>query len=49
MLVSFTCCLFWSLEYGILVGALVQVVVILYHIARPKITARSEKVGIKNY
>ncbi len=45
MFVSFMCCLFWSLEYGILVGAAVQILIILYHTARPKITVRQELVS----
>ena len=34
---TFICCLFWALEYGILVGVGIQVLLILYHAARPNI------------
>merc|ERR1739845_201677 len=35
--VTFICCLFWKLEYGIIVGAGVQCIFILYSSARPNI------------
>jgi sodium-independent sulfate anion transporter 11 len=34
---TFLTCLFWALEYGIMVGVGIQVLVILYHAARPKV------------
>ena len=34
---TFACCLFWALEYGILVGVGIQVMIILYQTARPSI------------
>ena len=34
---TFFCCLFWALEYGILVGVGVQIVFILYNAARPSV------------
>lgn len=34
---TFFCCLFWALEYGILVGVGVQILFVLYHIARPSV------------
>ena len=34
---TFFCCLFWALEYGILVGVGVQIVFVLYKVARPKV------------
>ena len=34
---TFLTCLFWSLEWGILVGAGIQVSLILYQAARPKV------------
>ena len=34
---TFLCCLFWALEFGILVGVGVQIVFILYNAARPDI------------
>ncbi|XP_045582275.2 sodium-independent sulfate anion transporter isoform X2 [Procambarus clarkii] len=34
---SFLCCLFWKLEYGILVGAGINLAILLFGIARPKV------------
>jgi len=34
---TFFCCLFWALEWGILVGVGIQILLILYHIARPSV------------
>jgi len=34
---TFLTCLFWALEYGIMVGVGIQVLLILYHAARPKV------------
>ena len=34
---TFFCCLFWALEYGILVGVGIQILLILYHVARPSV------------
>eukprot|EP00095_Tigriopus_kingsejongensis_P008885 maker-scaffold566_size135349-snap-gene-0.23 protein:Tk08885 transcript:maker-scaffold566_size135349-snap-gene-0.23-mRNA-1 annotation:"sodium-independent sulfate anion transporter" len=36
--VTFACCLFWALEYGILVGVVVQILIVLYNTARPQIS-----------
>ena len=36
-IVSFLVCLFWELEMGILIGAFVQVLMVLYNTARPSI------------
>ena len=40
---TFFCCLFWGLEYGILVGVGIQILLILYHAARPGV-----KVDVKS-
>lgn len=37
LLVTYLCCLFLGLEYGMLIGVLVNVLFILYSTARPKI------------
>ncbi|TRY69381.1 hypothetical protein TCAL_07206 [Tigriopus californicus] len=37
-LVTFLCCLFWALEYGILVGVAIQILIVLYNTARPALT-----------
>lgn len=37
-LTTFVCCLIFPLEFGILIGVSVNVLFILYHAARPKIT-----------
>ena len=47
MFVSFMCCLFWALEYGILAGAFVQILFILYQAARPKMTVQHELVNFE--
>ena len=44
MLASFVCCLFWALEYGIVVGVFIQILIILYHAARPKIEVHQKQV-----
>ncbi|XP_059088893.1 sodium-independent sulfate anion transporter-like isoform X2 [Tigriopus californicus] len=36
--VTFLCCLFWALEFGILVGVGIQVLIVLYNTARPHLT-----------
>jgi MFS superfamily sulfate permease-like transporter len=43
-LVTFLACLLWNLAYGILVGVAVQLVFILYSIARPKVDIEEKKV-----
>ncbi len=45
-LISFVCCLFWALEYGILVGVGVEVLLVLYNTARPRITVQREQVSM---
>ena len=45
-LVTFLACLLWNLAYGILVGVAVQLVFILYSIARPKVDIEEKKVLI---
>ena len=45
-MVTFLCCLIWKLEYGIIVGAAVQCVFILYNSARPNIRIETYKVGM---
>ena len=46
---TFFSCLFWALEWGILVGVGIQVLVILYHVARPVVNVDLKKlVGFKN-
>jgi solute carrier family 26 (sodium-independent sulfate anion transporter), member 11 len=42
--VTFLACLLWNLAYGILVGVGVQLVFILYSIARPKVQIEEKKV-----
>ena len=37
--VTFFGCLFWSLEYGILVGIGTNLLLVLHHSARPKVSA----------
>ena len=44
--VTFVCCLFWKLEYGIIVGAGVQCFFILYNSARPDIRVETYKVSL---
>lgn len=44
-LVTLLCCLFWSLEYGILCGVAVNLVFVLYASARPKITISVQKIS----
>ena len=44
MLCAFLCCLFWALEFGILVGVFVQVLFILYNTARPNLKVEQEQV-----
>jgi sodium-independent sulfate anion transporter 11 len=39
------CCLFFSLEYGILIGIAVNLLFVLYPAARPKITIVKEKIS----
>ena len=48
-MVTFLCCLVWKLEYGIIVGAGVQCVFILYNSARPNIRIETYKVRIIRY
>jgi len=43
--ISFFICLFWELEYGILLGAFCQVLIVLYHTARPKVVVTHEQVS----
>ena len=42
--VTFFCCLFWALEFGILVGVGIQVFFILYNSARPSIVIETQQV-----
>ncbi|XP_055851407.1 sodium-independent sulfate anion transporter [Episyrphus balteatus] len=44
-LVTLLCCLFWSLEYGILCGVALNLVFVLYASARPKITISVQKIS----
>jgi len=41
--VTFFCCLFWALEFGILVGVGIQVFFILYNSARPSIVIETQQ------
>ena len=43
---TFFCCLFWALEFGILVGVGVQVFFILYNAARPSIVIETQQVHL---
>ena len=45
-LLTFGCCLFWALEYGILVGVGVQLLIILYNTARPKVNIERLQVSL---
>ncbi len=47
--VSFICCLFWALEFGILIGVGVQVFFILYNTARPKVNVEIEALDGNEY
>ncbi len=40
--VTFVCCLFWALEWGILVGVGVHVIFVMYDTARPKLKVDRE-------
>jgi len=42
---TFFCCLFWALEWGILVGVGIQVLLILYHVARPGVNVDLRKLN----
>lgn len=42
---TFFGCLFWALEYGILVGVGVQILFVLYNIARPRVKVYMRKVN----
>ena len=42
--ITFFCCLFWALEFGILVGVGIQVFFILYNSARPSIVIETQQV-----
>ena len=42
---TFFCCLFWALEWGILVGVGIQIVLILYHVARPGVNVDLRKLN----
>jgi sodium-independent sulfate anion transporter 11 len=42
---TFFACLFWALEYGILVGVGVQIMFVLYNIARPTVKVFAKKVS----
>ncbi|KAG7160297.1 Sodium-independent sulfate anion transporter-like 3 [Homarus americanus] len=43
---SFLTCLFWKLEYGILVGVLINLSILLYGIARPKVDVNVTKIQV---
>ena len=46
---TFFSCLFWALEWGILVGVGIQVLVILHHVARPVVNVDLKKlIGFKD-
>jgi len=46
---TFFTCLFWALEWGILIGVGIQILVILYHAARPKVNVEHRILnGIQN-
>ena len=42
---TFFACLFWALEYGILIGVGVQILFVLYNIARPSVKVYTKRVG----
>jgi len=42
---TFFCCLFWALEYGILVGVVVQIIFILYNSARPSVRVEIQQLS----
>ena len=41
---TFFACLFWALEYGILIGVAVQLIFVLYFVARPTVQVVPKKV-----
>ena len=41
---TFAGCLFWSLEYGILVGIGINLMMVLYHSARPEVESEVTQV-----
>jgi MFS superfamily sulfate permease-like transporter len=43
---TFIACLVLPLEYGILVGIGLNILFILYHVARPKISVENEEVSL---
>ena len=46
---TFFCCLFWALEWGILIGVGIQILFILYQSARPGVNVDVRKViGFNN-
>jgi sodium-independent sulfate anion transporter 11 len=46
---TFFSCLFWALEWGILVGVGIQVLVNLHHVARPVVNVDLKKlIGFKD-